>query len=172
MGQSLYSSSAVEFLEVFFMKTQEVIIREKIVSLHKKNKSTREIAYLLDISKSKAAFWVKRYNDVGDLNNKPRPGRPTKLTSKRLSSLKKIITDKFLESNSKNSGVTSKEIRKVIESKTGKFYTLRHVQRLLHKMGFSLITPRTNHIKHDQNAVDKFRDEFKKNSHEPMWSIY
>ncbi|MBU1198228.1 MAG: winged helix-turn-helix domain-containing protein, partial [Nanoarchaeota archaeon] len=47
---------------------------------------------------------------------------------------------------------TSKEIKKIIEKESGKVYTLRHIQRLLHKMGFNLITPRTNHIRHDEKA--------------------
>lgn len=51
------------------MNLKELILREKIVSLDKKKKTTRDIAYLLDVSKSKAAFWVKRYNDTKALIN-------------------------------------------------------------------------------------------------------
>jgi len=29
--------------------------------------------------------------------------------------------------------------------------------------------PRPQHLKHDQEKVDKFRDEFKKNSNRNMW---
>ncbi|MBU1597291.1 MAG: winged helix-turn-helix domain-containing protein, partial [Nanoarchaeota archaeon] len=67
---------------------------------------------------------------------------------------------------------TSKEIKKIIEKESGKVYTLRHIQRLLHKMGFNLITPRTNHIRHDEKAVKKFQDGFKKNSNQPIWTIF
>ena len=40
-----------------------------------------------------------------------------------------------------------------------------------HKIGFSLITPRQQHIRHDQGKVDKFREEFKKNSNRRIWVV-
>lgn len=129
------------------------------------------IASILGCSQPKVSFWIKRYKEEGKLKNKPRSGRPTKLTKKKLSSLRKIIVDKLVKANAKHSGVTSKVIKEIIEEKTSRIYSLRHVQRLLHKMGFSLITPRTKHIRHDKNAVEKFRSEFKKNLNEPMWGI-
>ena len=68
-------------------------------------------------------------------------------------------------------GLSSKEILMFIKKETGRTYTLRHVERLLHKMGFSLITPRVNHIKKDEKAQEKFRREFKKNYKTSMWII-
>lgn len=144
--------------------------RELIVSLHKKGNSTRDIADILDISKSKSAFWVKRYNETGSLENKPRSGRPTSLTKKKLGSIAGLIKSQVLESDKKN-GISSKEVLQLIEHKTEKKYTLRHVQRLLHKMGFSLITPRVSHVKKDKGAQEKFRKEFKKKSKKNIWAI-
>jgi len=153
------------------MKSAMLKERELILKLYNEGKKQEVIASILGCSQSKVSFWILRYKREGSLDNKPRPGRPTKLTGKKLASLKEIITDKFLEANANHSGVTSKEVKKIIESETGRIYSLRHVQRLLHKMGFSLITPRTSHIKHDQESVDKFRDEFKKNFKEPIWGM-
>lgn len=152
---------------MLFAKEKE---RELIVSLHKKGKSTRDIADILDISKSKSAFWVKRYNETGSLENKPRFGRPTFLTKKKLGSIAGLIKSQVLESDKKN-GISSKEVLQLIEHKTEKKYTLRHVQRLLHKMGFSLITPRVSHVKKDKEAQEKFCREFKKKSKKNIWVI-
>lgn len=154
------------------MKAEELALRKRIISFHKKKKPTREIAYLLDISKSKVAFWVKRYKDAGSLENKPRSGRPTPLTKHELNSIAGSIKSNLLESKSnKHAGVSSKEVLHLIEHKIKHKYTLRHIQRLLHKMGFSLITPRVNHIRKDEKAQEKFRREFKKNSNKHMWAI-
>ena len=71
--------------------------------------------------------------------------------------------------NSKFGSVTTKEIRLFIHQEIGELYSIRHVERIMHKMGFSLITPRTMHTKHDQEAVDKFREEFKKKSSQSIW---
>lgn len=43
---------------------------------------------------------------------------------------------------------------------------MRHIERIIHRLGFSLITPRPQHLRHDQKKVDNFRDEFKKNQNE------
>ena len=144
--------------------------RELIVSLHKKGNTTRYIANILDISKSKSAFWVKRYNETGSLKNKPRSGRPSPLNKKTLNFIAGAIKSQILESEGK-AGVNSKEVLQLIKAKTGKKYTLRHVQRLMHRMGFSLITPRVNHIRKDKEAQDKFRREFKKKFKKNTWAI-
>lgn len=153
------------------MKSAQMKERELILKLYNEGKKQEVIAAILGCSQSKVSFWILRYKHEGSLNNRPRSGRPTKLTASRLHSLRDIIKNKFLAANAKHRGVTSKEIKQVIERDTGKVYTLRHVQRLLHRMGFSMITPRTSHIRHNKEAVEKFRSEFKKNLHEPIWGI-
>ena len=152
------------------MKAEELAIRKKIISLHNKKESTRDIAYLLDISKSKAAYWVKRYKGTGCLEDLPRSGRPTPLMKKKLMCLKDNLKSLVLEQEHK-AGFSSKEVLQLIEHKVDKRYTLRHVQRLLHKMGLSLITPRQKHIRKDEKAQDEFRKEFKKNLRKTMWVI-
>lgn len=151
------------------MTTAKQKERELIVKLAKEKRTTRDIASILGISKSKSAFWVKRFRDSASLMDKKRSGRPTPLTKKELSSLRNLIKSKVLEP--KITGISSKEVLQLIEHKTKRKYTLRHAQRLLHKIGFSLITPRVSHIKKDEKAQDKFRDEFKKNFGRTMWGI-
>lgn len=135
--------------------------RELIISLYKKGNSTRDIADILDVSKSKTAFWVKRYKDTGSLEDKSRSGKPTPLTKEKLGFIAGAIKSQILKSD-KKTGISSKEVLDLIESKVGKKYSLRHSQRLLHKMGFSLITSRVSHIRKDKKAQEKFRREFKK----------
>ena len=43
-------------------------------------------------------------------------------------------------------------------------YSLRHVERILHKIGLSLIKPRSKHIKQDPQEIEEFREKFKKTS--------
>ena len=49
------------------MKTAKQKERELIVKLSKEKRTTRDIASILGISKSKAAFWVKRFRDTESL---------------------------------------------------------------------------------------------------------
>lgn len=144
------------------MKSAKIKERELIIKLAKEGKACREIASLLAVSKSKASFWIVRYAETNSLEDKPKSGRPTKLTNERLSDISEKIKSKLKEQKNK-AGFSSKEVLDILEEETGKRYTLRHARRLLHNMGFSLITPQVSHIKKDKNAQNKFREELKKN---------
>ena len=151
------------------MKSARQKERELIVKLGNEKKTVREIGSILGISKSKAAYWLKRFRETKNLQDKPRSGRPTPLSKDELSSIAKLIKSKLLEP--RKAGVSSKEVLQLIEHKTKQKYTLRHVQRILHKTGFSLITPRVSHIRKNEKAQQKFREEFKKNSNRNIWAI-
>lgn len=144
--------------------------RELIIKLRKEGKTCVEVGEILDVSKSAVSYWTRRYNETGSLEDKPRPGRPTPLTEEKLQRMKEKITGAMLEQTGR-AGLSSKEILLFVKKETGKTYTPRHIERLLHKMGFSLITPRVNHIKKDEKAQKKFREAFKKNSTKNIWTI-
>lgn len=154
------------------MKSANQKERELIIKLSNERKSCRDIASLLAISKSKVSFWINRFKKTGKLEDKPRNGRPTPLTKEKINSIKQKIRFKIQEhSKIKKAGINSKEVMDIVKTETDVTYTLRHIQRLLHKMGLSLITPRVSHIKKDKKAQEKFRCEFKKNLSRNMWVI-
>jgi transposase len=151
-------------------KSAKIKERELIIKLSNEGKTCREIASILDISKSLVSFWVIRYKETGDLKDKPRSGQPTQLTKERLTCISEELKKRLQEQNGK-AGISTKEVVKILEEETDKTYTPRHVQRLLHKMGFSLITPRVSHIKRNKEAQNKFREDFKKSFKRNMWVI-
>lgn len=153
------------------MKTAKQKERELIIKLHREKKTTREIADILGLSKSKTAFWVKRFRTTNSLEDKPKSGRPTKLNQENLKEITTAIKSKILAPKSKKAGISSKEVLELIEDKTNRKYSLRHTQRILHKIGLSLITPRVNHVRNDKVAQENFRREFKKNFNRNMWAI-
>ena len=144
--------------------------RELIVKLRKEGKTCVEVAEILGVCKSTVSFWARRYKKTGCLEDKPRMGRPTPLTEGKLQEMKGKIKETVLEQNGR-AGLSSKEILVFIKQETGRTYTIRHVERLLHKMGFALITPRVNHIQKDAEAQEKFRKDFKKNYKANIWTM-
>ena len=145
--------------------------REMVIRLRKQKKTVSEISNLIGLKRSTVGFWVKRYEDSKSLENLPRSGRPTALTKSKFLSVKKLVHS-FVRSAEKNHCcVNSKELKQLIDREVGSSYSLRHVQRLLHKIGLTRTTPRSQHIKHDQKKVDAFRDEFKKNLSWNNWTI-
>lgn len=143
--------------------------RELILKLAKEKKTCRDIADILGTSKSKVSFWINRYKKTGNLNDKPKSGRPTPLTMQDLDEIKILLRAKLMNAKTKKAGFLTKEVLALIEQKSNKKYTIRHTERIMHKMGLSLTTPRVSHIRKDEKAQDKFRDEFKKNSNRNIW---
>ena len=138
--------------------------RELIVTLHQQEKNQQEIADLIGCSQPTVHKWIMCSKRGRTLHTLPRSGRPTKLTKQNLTRLKKRILTDVKEANSNYCSVSTKQVKDLIHKEIGEIYSLRHVERIMHRLGFSLITPRPQHIRHDQKKVDAFRKEFKKNS--------
>lgn len=145
--------------------------RKLIIQWNENGKTQEEIAGLLECHQSSVSRFLTKYKQKGTLEDLPRSGRPTKLTKKTLSRLRKKIIATIEETNNEFCSVSTKQICEIIHQDIGELYSLRHVERIMHKLGFSLITPRSQHLRHDQERVDRFRDEFKKNSHRSIWAV-
>lgn len=145
--------------------------RELILKLSREKKTCREIGDILGTSKSKVSYWITRYRKTGSLLDKPRSGRPTPLTRQQLEDIKTQLRAKHLEAKSTKAGLSTKEVLQIIEQKTKRKYSLRHTERIMHKIGLSLITPRVSHIRKDEKAQNNFREEFKKNFNRNTWAF-
>ncbi len=143
--------------------------RKLIVKLHLKGKKQQYIADLIGCSQPTVNLWIHRHKSNKGLKTRPRSGRPTKLKEKVLSILRNKILDKINSANAEYNNISTKQIKKFIAKEINEEYSIRHVERIMHKLGFSLITPRPQHIRHDQEKVDTFRDEFKKNFKQNTW---
>jgi len=143
--------------------------RELIIKLSKQKKKQQEIAQIIGCSQCAVSKWIQKSKNRKSLENLPKSGRPTKLNPDNLTRLKQIFQTTIKNKNDAFGSVTTKELREMIQKEIGELYSIRHIERLMHKLNFSLITPRTMHIKHDQKAVDAFRDEFKKKLSRNIW---
>ena len=145
--------------------------RKLIIQWNEKGKAQQEIAELLNCHQASVSRFLTKYNNRGIITDLPRSGRPTKLTKQRLRSLRTKILAEIESANDEFCSVSTKQISHLIHQEIGELYSLRHVERIMHKLGFSLITPRPQHLRHDQEKVDKFRDEFKKKLHRSIWGM-
>ena len=145
------------------MKSAKQKERELIIKLSKGKKTCREIGDILGTSKSKVSYWITRYKKTGSLLDKPRSGRPTPLTKQELENIKNQLKAKYFGVRNDKTGLSTKEVIRLIEQKTKHKYSFRHAERIMHKIGLLLITPRVSHIRKDEKAQAKFREDFKKN---------
>jgi len=152
------------------MKKEKIQLRKTIVQLHKKGKTQTEISYLLDISQSTVSFWIIRYKKTNSLEDKPRSGKPSKLTKKQTKKLKKILLDsppsRF---GGESFGWTTKIAIQYIKDIFGIEYSVRRMEELFHKFGLNLITPRIEHRKSSYASRKVFQMDFKKNSKMNIW---
>lgn len=145
--------------------------RKLIIQWNDKGKTQEEISELLDCHQSSVSRFLCKYKNRGIIENLPRNGRPTKLTKKTLVKLKEKILAEIKSTNNKYCSVSTKQVKKLINKEIDEDYSMRHIGRIMHNLGFSLITPRPQHLRHDQEKVNKFRDEFKKNLKQSMWAM-
>ena len=145
---------------------KDVKERLHILLLLREGYVQRDVSKVLHVSVGKVPFWKRRFERRGfeSLRNKPRSGRPGKLSKRTLDSLTNRL--KRLKSKDREiiiAGWNTKQVREVIEECAGIKYSLRQVRRLNRKMGLSLITPRTRHLKKDEKKIRDFKEQFKKN---------
>ena len=143
--------------------------RELILKWIDQRKTQQEIADLAGCHQSAISRLIAKYNKTGSIKNRFRSGRPTPLTKETLELLKKDFVNKAHAANKNFCSVDTKTFSELIKKKTRKNYTIRHVERILHKLDFSRITPRSQHIKNDPAKVAVFRDEIKKNFKKNIW---
>ena len=145
--------------------------RELVLKWKKEGKTQQQIATLVGCNQSAISRLIAKYKKTGNVKNLPRSGRPTPLTKRTLAKLKADLTKKVKEANEHYCSIDTKQFSDLIEGTAKKKYSTRHVQRLLHKLDFSRITPRAKHIRNDPVKVQVFRREFKKNSKCSTWVL-
>lgn len=145
--------------------------REMIIKLRQDGKKQQQIADLIGCSQAAVSKWISHRRTGRTFDTLPRSGRPTKLTKSRLKILKKRILYEIKEANADYCSINTKRLGEIIRKEVGRAYSMRHVERIMHKLGFSLITPRSMHTRHNQKKADEFRDEFKKNFGRNIWVL-
>ncbi len=143
--------------------------RELIIKLDKDGLTQQRVSHLIGCSQAAVSKWISKHKAGRTLETLPRSGRPTKLSKERLDKLRTKLIIEVKKANKEYCSLSTKELVNMIKEEIGRAYSIRHVERLMHRMGFSLITPRPSHIRHDQGKVDKFKDDFKKNLRRNIW---
>ena len=143
--------------------------REMIIRLKQDGKKQEQIAHLIGCSQAAVSKWISKHKSGRTLETLPRSGRPTELNRRTLKKLRSKLLAEVKAANKNYCSLNTKQLAEVIRNEVGKDYSLRHVERIMHKLGFSLIKPRPKHIKQDPKKLDKFRAEFKKNSNRNIW---
>lgn len=162
----LENYSLKEIEQVYKAETDFKVRERMQIILHlRENYTEREVSAMMRVSTGKIPFWKKRFESEGfeGLYDKEGRGRKSDISEEELSMLASALADGYLMNNGYTRPYKTKDVSKFILDNFLIQYTIRHVRRLLQQMGLRLKVPRPRHKKRNQENVEEFKMEFKKN---------
>ena len=168
----LLKEYSLKKIENKFKSETDVRVRERLqMILHLREGYTqREVSSMLRVSTGLVPYWKKRFETEGFIGFKDKEGRGVKpkITDNQLSMLRSTLEEPIRMKNGYSRGWTQKDVRIFISENFYIDFTRQHVCRTLHKIGCSLQVPRPRNKSRNQENVDKFRMQLKKN--EKNWA--
>ena len=134
--------------------------RFRAVTMAIEGMTTPAIMEILDRSKNFVQRWSYIYRDGGieALVEKPRSGRPVKLSPDEAAAFKQRITDGPTEADA-TCTLRGTDAQAILETEFGVQYSLPGVYALMHRLGLSCLKPRPQHLKNDPEKMQQWLDE-------------
>ena len=140
-------------------REQHACTRERLLGMAhlQKHGSLTRTAEALFVHITTVQSWLNRFRKDGlpGLEEKPRSGRPHKLTKDQLDQLPHLLND--LISQKSGGRVKGKEIQRAIQEQFGVKYNLSSLYFLMHRQGWSWITARSQHPESDVATQEVFK---------------
>ena len=129
-------------------KNPETRDRIRGIILLKKGHRLQEIANIMGVNRRTVYNWRRRYEEEGieGLKTREKPGRKRKLSDEDMERLKDLLKQKDYW--------TTRGVRNLIKIEFGIEYTLRHVARILRKLGMKYQKPYVNDYRRPENAEE------------------
>lgn len=131
-------------------------LRSALLALE--GKGALEIAAMLGRSRRFVQAWAYAYRDGGieAIQPRPRPGRTPKLPREREAQLRQRL-DAGPRADDGVCTLRGRDVVRILEREFGVTYSLGGAYDLLHRLGYSCLTPRPLHEKSDPEAIADFQ---------------
>ena len=128
------------------------------ILLNNDERTSGEIARILDAPLSRVSQWLRDYETYGDeaLLEGYRSGRPAQLGAQQQSALIDLIDSGPIAYGYLSGVWTSPMVARLIREEFGVDYHPGHVRKLLHRLGFSVQRPRRQLAMADPQAQDRW----------------
>lgn len=115
------------------------------------------IAKYLKVSRYSVNKWIKSYLDYGleALDEKPRSGRPSRLTCSQREQIKDYVIKHAIKSD--GGRLQGKDIQEYIQETFAVTYQKTNIYHLLHELNLSWVTTRSMHPKQSEEAQRAFK---------------
>lgn len=130
-------------------KDKKVADRLLACIMRKKGRSIKEIAEELGIPYTTMHRWLAKIAKKGldAIYDKPKPGRPCRLTTRRLRKVYRIVSEDPQKHGFQGGAWTARRLIPVVKKEFGVEYGERGMQLLLHRIGPTCRLPRPRHPK-------------------------
>ena len=156
---------SIEELHSLYRATAEGRLARRIqaVWLARRGVTCPEIIEVTGASRRTVQQWIARYNRGGieALGDRPRSGRPPLLNARQQKQLARRI-DNGPTKDDPVCVFTGPAVEELVKREFGVLYSLRGIQQLLARLGFSYVCPRPVHEKSDPKAQEAFKKTSRK----------
>ena len=140
--------------------------RLHILFLRRRNQTQQNISDLVGVTQATVSNVCNRFLERGfdSVYNRPRSGRPSRLSTKQKAQLKKSMSNEIVDGET-HRGWQTKDVRLFLKKRFNQTFTVQHTRRIMHGMRMSWKVPRPMHVNRDPKAVARF----KKSSNEKFY---
>ena len=156
----LFTELTARELQKLARKEHDPRIRQRLLGIwHLRcGKRIPQAAEAIGLAQTKLRKWVHRFNQQGleGLRDQPRPGQPTRLDR----ALESAFRERIRQGPTESDGVVrfrAIEVQRILREEFDAEYGLGGTYFLLHRLGFSSLSPRPIHPKADKKAQDVFK---------------
>ncbi len=139
--------------------------RIQIIVLAQEGKPKPFIAQSCGCSRALVDYWLKRYNQEGldGLKNRPRRSRPLPFSREEQDKFCKRI-NAGPKQEEKICVFHGQDVQRILQEEFGKLRSLSGTYKLLHRLGYRLLSPRPKHYKANKEEQEKFKKKFRQKS--------
>jgi len=123
-----------------------------------------KVAELFGVSRVNTSKWCHKANTIGldAVEDKARPGRPSQFDKKSLKVLNTVLSRSPKDYGIQRTRWDGKVVVEYLERQMGLTIHVRHAQRLIRKLGYSLRQPVYRYVQASNEGVAEFRSTIKK----------
>jgi putative transposase len=126
--------------------------------------TSSQVAQLFGLTRCAVVKWVRKANQrgLGAVMDRPRSGRPARIDEKVIADLDRVLSESPKEAGISRGRWDGVVVVEYLSRAHGIRIHVRHAQRLIHKLGYSIRRPIHRYVQATQEGVEAFRQELKK----------
>lgn len=132
--------------------------RLHVLLLRRQKYTQPEIAAIVHVTQGTVSNICRRFLKDGwaSVYDKPRDGRPSRLTPQQKNSLKELLSHEFVDGEI-HRGWQTKDVKNLVKEKFSVKYSQRKIRDLLYELEMSWKVPRPEHKNRDEKVVHTFK---------------